>query len=152
LYEPDRVCPAAPGGRHAQVLGRLASGGSLSGVPLCVTQDGDGLHERGEARDQGDRGEARIAVRRSGGKQPGCSAQAVPGPNIGQSGRIQRRLELEPICWVEAHCSGRMSDQRIQSDCDVTGVEAVEPDAVDETGDETLVTIAIRFAASRSSA
>jgi hypothetical protein len=37
------------------VLGRLASGGSLSGVPLCVTQDGDGLHERGEARDQGDR-------------------------------------------------------------------------------------------------
>jgi hypothetical protein len=44
-----------PGARcGVQAFGRVAGGGSLSGVPLCLTQVCDVLHERGQAGDQRD--------------------------------------------------------------------------------------------------
>src|ERR1035441_2728139 len=63
-----------------QVFGRVAGGGSLGGVPLCLTQVCDVFHERGEAGDQRDLRECRVAADGcGGGQQPGCAAQAVPG-------------------------------------------------------------------------
>lgn len=62
-----------------QALGRVAGGGSLNGVPLCLTQLSNVLHERGKACDQRDLREGTVAAdRRGGGQQPGCAAQADP--------------------------------------------------------------------------
>jgi hypothetical protein len=90
-----------------QVLGGVAGGGSLSGVPLCLTQVSNVLHERGEARDQRDLREGWVAADgRGGGKQPSCAAQAVPGRGGARDAPVGGAVRSWPLA------AGRLSQGR----------------------------------------
>jgi len=74
------VLPDGLAGGCVQVLGGLAGGGGLGGVPLSLPQRGDGVGERGEAHDQAHLGQAGVVGgERGGGQQPGGPPEAVPG-------------------------------------------------------------------------
>ena len=72
---------AEPGGWRRAGVRRRVGGGGLGGVPLGFAEFGDGFGERGQSRDEHDRGYASVAGQAGEcGQQPGGLAKLVPGP------------------------------------------------------------------------
>jgi len=61
------------------VLGGPAGGGCLGGVPLCLTQVGDGLDQRGKAGDERHLRAGSFTAEPCGRQQLGRLAQPVAG-------------------------------------------------------------------------